>query len=57
MSPEEKDGKQREKKDIEIKTTGIEPWDTARRTEMRELAKGTKGDPFELAKKRKDDPK
>ena len=48
MSEEEKDTGQGEKKKPQM--TGFEPWDAARMAPMREFAKGTKGDPFELGK-------
>jgi len=56
MSDGEKEANQADKK--KPQETGLGPWDAARTAPMRELVKGTKGDPFELAKdKSKDVPK
>jgi hypothetical protein len=48
----DKDAHKSEQKKTQAQT-GIEPWDEARTAPMRELAKGTKGDPFELVKNKK----
>lgn len=50
MSEGEKEPNQADKK--KPQDTGLGPWDAARTAPMRELAKGTKGDPFELGGER-----
>lgn len=55
MSEEEKDTSQAGKK--KPQETGIGAWDAARDAPMRELVKGTRGDPFELVDKSKEVPK